>query len=54
MFIPSDRKVKFYEQLHQCSTDRRIIITPMIREDGRTAEKLHLIEVYSYAQDVKP
>ncbi|GAK57446.1 hypothetical protein U27_04413 [Candidatus Vecturithrix granuli] len=49
-----DRKVKFYERLHNCTANRRIIITPMIREDGRrTAEKLNL-EVYSYAQDVKP
>lgn len=49
-----DRKVKFYERLHSCTANRRIIITPMIREDARrTAEKLHL-EVYSYAQDVKP
>ena len=47
-----NRKVKFYERLHQCTADRRIIITPMIREDGRrTAEKLNL-EVYSYAQDM--
>lgn len=46
------RKVTFYERLHQCKADRRIIITPMIREDGRrTAEKLNL-EVYSSTQDV--
>lgn len=50
----TDRKAKFYERLHSCTANRRIIITPMIREDARrTADKLHL-EVYSYAQDVKP
>lgn len=48
------RKVKFYERLHQCTATRRIIITPMIREDGRrTAEKLD-IEVFGWAGDVKP
>ncbi len=48
------RKVKFYERLHLCTADRRIIVTPMIREDARrTATKLDL-EVYSFAEDVKP
>ncbi len=48
------RKIIFYERLHQCKADRRIIVTPMIREDARrTAAKLN-IEVSSYAEDVNP
>jgi len=47
------RKVKFYERMHQCTADRRIIITPMIREDDRQlAAKLNL-EVYTYSGDVQ-
>ncbi|GAK49011.1 hypothetical protein U14_00229 [Candidatus Moduliflexus flocculans] len=46
-----DRKVKFYERLHQRAATRRLIITPMMRDDARrTAAELG-IEVFSYAQD---
>lgn len=46
-----DRKVKFYERTHQRTATRRLIITPMMRDDARrTAFELG-IEVFSYAQD---
>ncbi len=46
------RKIAFYERLHQCQADRRIVITPMIRDRARrTAAKLD-IEVFSYADEV--
>jgi len=46
-----DRKVKFYERRHQRTATRRLIITPMMRDDARrTAFELG-IEVFSYAQD---
>ena len=46
-----DRKVKFYERRHQRAATRRLIITPMMRDDARrTAVELG-IEVFSYAQD---
>lgn len=47
------RKVKFYERLHACTATRRIIITPMIRDDARRAAEKLGIEVFSYADDVK-
>lgn len=49
-----DRKVKFYERLHQRKADRRLIITPMLRDDARRAAETLGMEVYSYAQEVKP
>ncbi|PIE31851.1 hypothetical protein CSA56_17250 [candidate division KSB3 bacterium] len=47
-----DRKVTFYERLHQRTATRRIAITPMIRDDARRVAKTLGIEVYSYPQDV--
>jgi hypothetical protein len=48
------RKVSFYERLHNRTANRKMIISPMVRDDARrTAEKLRL-EVFSYAEDVKP
>lgn len=48
------RKVKFYERLHQCSANRRIIITPMMRDDARRVADKLAIEVFSYAENVNP
>ena len=48
------RKVKFYERLHQCTANRRIIITPMIRDDARRVAAQLEIEVFGYADEVKP
>ena len=47
------RKAQFYERRRQCQAARRIIITPMIREDGRQVAAKLGIEVCSYAEDVK-
>ena len=48
------RKCKFYERLHRCTADRRLIISPMVRDDARRiAAKLGL-EVFSYAEEVQP
>ena len=46
-----DRKVKFYERLRQRPATRRIIITPMMRDDARLTAAQLGIEVFSYAQD---
>ena len=46
------RKAQFYERLRQCQAARRIIITPMIREDGRHGAAKLGIEVCSFAEDV--
>lgn len=48
------RKVKFYERLHQCAATRRIVITPMIRDDARRVAAQLDIEVFGYADEVKP
>jgi hypothetical protein len=48
------RKVKFYERMHQCTATRRLIITPMMRDDARRVAAKLGIEVFSYAEDVKP
>ena len=48
------RKVKFYERLHQCAATLRIIITPMIRDDARRVAAQLDIEVFGYADEVKP
>ena len=49
-----NRKVKFYERLHQCAATRRLIITPMMRDDARGVAAKLGIEVFSYVEDVKP
>ncbi|GAK48889.1 hypothetical protein U14_00100 [Candidatus Moduliflexus flocculans] len=46
-----DRKVKFYERRHQRTATRRLIITPMMRDDARRTALELGIEVFSYAQD---
>ncbi len=47
------RKVDFYERLHQRPITRRLIISPMIHPKAKeTADKLG-IEVYGYARDVE-
>jgi hypothetical protein len=46
------RKVDFYERLHQRPITRRLIISPMVHPKAKeTADKLG-IEVYGYARDV--
>lgn len=49
-----DRKVAFYERLHQCQATRRIIITPMMRDDARRVAAKLDIEVFGDADQVRP
>ncbi len=49
-----ERKVVFYEKLHQRPVSRRIVISPMVREDARAVAQNLGIEVYSYADEVAP
>lgn len=49
-----ERKVAFYEKLHQRPVHRRIVISPMIYEAARAAAQTLGIEVYSYADEVAP
>ena len=45
------RKVAFYERRHHRAATRRLIITPMMRDDARRTALELGIEVCSYAQD---
>ena len=49
-----ERKVNFYEKLHQRPVSRRIVISPMIHEHAREAAQKLGIEVYSYAEEIDP
>ncbi len=49
-----ERKVRFYEELHNKKTSRIIVISPMIDEKAKkVAEELN-IEIYSHAEAVHP
>ncbi|MEW5803527.1 MAG: DUF3782 domain-containing protein [bacterium] len=48
-----DRKVKFYERLHDCKANRKIVISPMADDKAKIVADHLGIEVYSYAEDVK-
>ena len=48
-----DRKVAFYEKLHNRKATRKIIISPMIDEYAQRIATQLEIEVYSYAEEVK-
>lgn len=48
-----ERKVRFYEELHNTNADRNIVISPMVEPKAiPVAEKLG-IECFSYAEDVE-
>ena len=47
-----DRKVAFYERLHQCRVNRKLVISPTIDERARLVAQKLGIEVYGYAADV--
>ena len=49
-----ERKVAFYEKLHQRPVTRRIVISPMIHERAQAVAQNLGIEVYSYADEVAP
>jgi len=48
-----DRKVTFYETLHNRQATRKMIISPMVEESARRVAIKLGIEVHSYAEDVR-
>lgn len=48
-----NKKISFYERLHACKADRRIIISPMIEEKAKEYSAHLGIEYYSYTEDIK-
>ncbi|ROR01610.1 PD-(D/E)XK nuclease family protein [Desulfosoma caldarium] len=49
-----ERKVRFYEKRHQRKASRKLVISPMVDDRARQVAQRLGIEVYSYANDVKP
>jgi len=49
-----DRKVKFYEEKHQCTASSALVISPMVDRRARVVADGLGIQVYSYAEDVDP
>ena len=47
-----NRKIKFYERLHNRTASRSIIISPMVDDYARRVAEKFGIEVFSYAEDV--
>lgn len=47
------RKIKYYENRHECKANRKIVISPMIDERAKVLADKMGIEIYSYADDVK-
>jgi hypothetical protein len=48
-----DRKATFYEQKHQRSVTRKIVMSPMVDDRANPVAEALGIEVYSYADQVK-
>lgn len=48
-----DRKVAFYEKLHQRTVNRKMIISPMVEDQARRVADTLGIEVYSHAEDAE-
>jgi hypothetical protein len=49
-----DRKTRWYEKQHARPADRRIVISPMVDKRAEKAARDLGIEIYSYAEDVRP
>ena len=49
-----DRKVRWYEKQHARTADRRIVISPMVDKRAEKVARDLGIEIYSYAEDVRP
>ncbi|MCP4110858.1 MAG: DUF3782 domain-containing protein [Desulfobacteraceae bacterium] len=49
-----ERKVRFYEKRHNRKVSRMIVISPMVDEKAMEVAKQLQIEIYSYADSVKP
>jgi hypothetical protein len=48
-----ERKVGFYQKHHQCTVNRKIVISPMVNANALPVAQNLGIEVYSYAEDVQ-
>ncbi len=48
-----NRKIQFYENLHNRTTSRKMVISPMVESKAMSLAKELGIEVFSYAEDVK-
>ena len=46
------RKVHFYEQKHNRTTTRKVVISPMVHDKALSLAQKLGIEVYSFAEDV--
>ena len=49
-----ERKVRFYEKQHKRTTDRMLVISPMVDRRAQAVADNLGIRVYSYAEDVDP
>jgi len=49
-----ERKVRFYEKLHNRTVDRMLVISPMVDKRAQAVAGNLGIRVYSYAEDVDP
>ncbi len=47
-----DKKVRFYEQKHGQKANRKLVISPMVKDRALPVAKKLGIEIYSFAQDV--
>ncbi len=48
-----EKKASFYEKLHGCKANRKIVISPMIGDKAKDLATQLGIEVYSYGEDVE-
>jgi hypothetical protein len=48
-----EKKATFYEKLHGCKANRKIVISPMVNDKAKDLAAKLGIEVYSYGEDVE-
>ena len=48
-----EKKATFYEKLHGCKANRKIVISPMVGDKAKDLATQLRIEVYSYGEDVE-
>lgn len=48
-----EKKARFYEKLHGCKANRKIVISPMVGDKAKDLAPQLGIEIYSYAEDVE-
>ncbi len=47
-----DKKVRFYEQKHGQKANRKLLISPMVKDRALPVAKKLDVEIYSFAQEV--